>query len=191
MTISPTKMNVFYAGIENPVSISVPGIPSNKIRPKIKNGRLVQRGSGYVVYPDKPGRKTVITVLAELEGGTEITIGSMDFRVKSVPDPVATVAGKNEGIISKNLLLAEQGVFAEIPDFDFEMNFKVSSFDVVFTTRDGFTVEKRSPNNRFTEEQLVLMKNLNSGNRLIIENIVAKGDDGSTRNLSAISFKIR
>jgi gliding motility-associated protein GldM len=183
-------MNVFYAGIENPVSISVPGIPSDKIRPKISNGKMVAKGNGYIVYPDKPGRKCVISVTAELSGGKETTIGSMDFRVKSVPDPVATVAGKNEGLIGKSVLLSEQGVFAEIPDFDFEMNFKVTSF-VVSTTREGYTVDKKSNSNRFTDDQTALMKRLNSGSRLYIENIVARGEDGSTRNLSAISFKIK
>ena len=86
--------------------------------------------------------------------------------------------------------MAEQGVYAEIPDFDFEMKFTVTSF-AVSTSKGGFVVDKLSTGNRFTQEQIDLMKSLNPGNRLYIENIVAKGEDGTTRNLSAISFKIR
>lgn len=189
LTVSPTKMNVFYAGLANPVSISVPGLPTDQLRPSITNGRLVKEGRHYMVYPSKPGRESVITVKAEIDGQLK-TIGSTEFRVKRVPDPVATVAGKNEGLITKNELLMEQGVFAEIPDFDFEMKFSVQSF-VISTARGGFVVDKKANSNRFTPEQMQLLKGLNSGSRLYFENIVARGEDGSIRNLSAISFKIR
>ena len=116
-------------------------------------------------------------------------IGSMPFRVKRVPDPVASVAGKIEGVISKNELLAQQGVLAKIPDFDFAMNFTVTSF-VVSTSKAGFVVDKPTRGNRFSQEQTDLMKGLNPGSRLYIESIVVKGDDGSVRNLPALSFKI-
>ena len=113
----------------------------------------------------------------------------MEFRVKRVPDPVASVAGKTEGVITKNELLAQQGVSSKIPDFDFEMNFTVKSFNVS-TSKGGFVVDKPANGNRFTQEQKDLMKGLNPGSRLYIESIVVKGDDGSVRNLPALSFKI-
>ena len=31
LVISPTQMNVFYRGLDNPVAISVPGVPQDKI----------------------------------------------------------------------------------------------------------------------------------------------------------------
>ena len=113
----------------------------------------------------------------------------MEFRVKRVPDPIASVAGKIEGLISKNELMAQQGVLANIPDFDFQMKFTVTSF-VVSTSKAGFVVDKSTKGNRFSQEQTDLMKGLNPGSRLYIESIVVKGDDGSTRNLPALSFKI-
>jgi gliding motility-associated protein GldM len=189
MTVSPTKMNVFYAGLANPVSISVPGIPSSNLKVSITNGRIEASSDGYTVYPDKVGVKSIVSVSADIDG-TIKSMGSMEFRVKRVPNPVATVGGKNEGLISKNELLAEQGVFAEIPDFDFQMKFTVASF-VVSTSKGGFVVDKPATGNKFSSEQIDLMKGLNPGGRLYIDNIVAKGEDGSTRNLSAISFKIR
>jgi hypothetical protein len=116
-------------------------------------------------------------------------MGTAEFRVKRVPNPIATVAGKNEGLISKNELIAEQGVFAEIPDFDFEMKFQVLSF-IVSTSKGGFIVDKATNGARFSQEQRDLFKGLTRGNRLYIENIMVKGEDGLTRTLSAISFKI-
>ena len=188
ITVSPTKMNVLYAGLPNPVSISVPGISSRDIQVTMQNGRIERTADGFLAYPEKVGVNAIISVSATIDK-TVKQMGSMQFRVKRVPNPMATVAGKNEGLISKNQLIAEQGVFAEIPDFDFEMKFQVLSF-VVSTSKGGFIVDKATNGARFSQEQRDLMNGLARGSRLYIDNIVAKGEDGITRNLSAISFKI-
>jgi len=188
MTVSPTKMNVFYAGLDNPVSVSVPGISPTNVKVSITNGSIQPGATGYVVRPDKIGVLSKISVSAMIDG-TLKDIGSMEFRVKRVPNPVASVAGKIEGVITKNELLAQQGILAKIPDFDFEMNFTVTSF-VVSTSRGGFVVDKPTKGNRFSQEQTDLMKGLNPGSRLYFESIVVKGDDGSIRPLPPISFKI-
>ena len=189
MTVSPTKMNVFYAGLDNPVSISAPGISASNLKVSISNGAITSGPDGtYIVRPDKVGIKSIITVNALIDGATK-PIGSTEFRVKRVPDPVASVAGKIEGAITKNELLAQQGVLAKIPDFDFAMNFTVTSF-VVSTSKAGFIVDKPTKGNKFSQDQIDLMKGLNPGSRLYIESIVVKGDDGTTRNLPSISFKL-
>ena len=181
-------MNVFYAGLDNPVSISVPGISASNVQVSISNGSIKTGVGGYIVRPDKVGVKSIITVSAKIDG-TLKSIGSTEFRVKRVPDPVASVAGKIEGAITKNELMAQQGVLAKIPDFDFLMNFTVTSF-VVSTSKQGYIIDKQTKGNRFSQEQMDLMKGLNPGSRLYIESIVVKGDDGTVRNLPAISFKI-
>ena len=189
-TVSPTKMNVLYAGLANPLSVSVPGISAANIKVSVTNGRIEQKGAGYLVYPDKVGVKSLVTVTAQIDGTVKQIGSPTEFRVKRVPNPVATVAGLFEGMITRNQLLAEQGVYAEIPDFDFEMKFTVTSF-VVSTSKGGFVVDKPASGNRFNQEQIDLLKGLNPGNRLYIDNIVVKGEDGTTRNLSTISFKIK
>ena len=189
MSVSATKMNVFYSGLDNPVSISVPGISANNIKVSITNGSIQPGPDGnYIVRPEKIGEKAIITVKAEIDGSLK-EIGSMPFRVKKVPDPIASVANKTDGVISRNELEAQQGVLAKIPEFDFEMNFTVTSF-VVSTSRAGFIVDKPTKGNRFSPEQRDLMKGLSPGSRLYIESIIVKGDDGTTRNLPPISFKI-
>ena len=189
MTVSPTKMNVFYAGLANPVSISVPGISATNTKVSITNGTIEPGPDGnYLVRPDKVGVKSVITVKAQIDN-TLREIGSAEFRVKKVPDPIASVANKTDGVISKNELEAQHGVLAKIPEFDFEMNFTITSF-VVSTTKAGFIQDRPTKGNRFSPEQRDLMKGLNPGSRLYIESIIVKGDDGTTRNLPPISFKI-
>jgi gliding motility-associated protein GldM len=190
MTVSPTKMNVFYAGLDNPVSVSVPGISTSNLKDDISIGSITQTKDGYIVRidKDKVGAKPVITVSAMIDKTLKV-IGTSPFRVKRVPDPIASVAGKIEGVISKAELMAQDGVMAKIPDFDFEMNFKVQSF-VVSTIKASFVYDEPTKGNKFSQRQLEIMKGLSPGNRLYIESIVAKGDDGVIRNLPSISFKI-
>ncbi|MEI7829041.1 MAG: gliding motility protein GldM [Prolixibacteraceae bacterium] len=188
MTVSPTRMNILYLGLPNPISVSVPGISSRDIQVSMKNGRIEPSADGFLAYPEKLTEKAYISVSATVDKVVK-QMGTVEFRVKKVPNPIATVAGKNEGLISKNELTVEQGVFADIPDFDFDMKFKVLSF-VVSTSQGGFVVDRATTGAKFTQEQRDLFKGLTKGSRLYIDNIVAKGDDGLTRNLSAISFKI-
>lgn len=189
MTVSPTRMNILYAGLPNPVSVSVPGISSKDISVTMTNGRIERSADGFMAYPDKVGVFSVISVNATVDKVVK-QIGTMQFRVKRVPNPLATVAGKNEGLITKNELMAEQGVFAEIPDFDFDMKFQVLSFNVSTSSRGGFVFDKSTQGARFSQEQRDLFNGLTKGSRLYIDNIVVKGEDGFTRTLSAISFKI-
>jgi gliding motility-associated protein GldM len=188
MTVSPTRMNVLYAGLPNPVSISVPGISSRDISVTMTNGRIDKTADGFMAYPEKIGVKALISVSATVDKVVK-SMGSIEFRVKKVPNPVATVAGKYEGLISKNELVAEEGVFAEIPDFDFEMKFQVLSF-VVSSSKGGFVYERPTTGARFSKDQKDMFNGLSRGNRLNIDNIVVKGEDGFTRTLPPISFKI-
>lgn len=193
VTISPTKMNVFYQGIDNPVDVSVPGIAKENLRVTLTNGTLVPAGGQYTVRPaelDEQGRRTTITVYARVNG-TERLMGSTNFRVKRVPDPVAQVGNSTGGNIRREELIVQDGIMAVLPDFDFDLRFTITQFSVSLSGAGGFTNIWASQSNRFTEEQKAQFRNLSPGSVIYIDNIKARGDDGSQRDLSPISFKIR
>ncbi len=186
--ISPTKMNVFYAGVENPVEISVPGVNTADLKVSMSNVTSRKKGTEYLVKPESGsiGKKSVITVSAEIDGSLK-RMGSQEFRIKRVPDPVPVVAGMNGGKIRKNVLVAQSAVFAEMKDFDFELEYKVTRF-TVSAIKNGYSVDETSKSNVFTEAQKELIKGMSRGQKVSIENIRAKGPDGSTRNLGTITF---
>ena len=193
VTISPTKMNVFYLNIANPISVSVPGVPSANLKVNMTNGRVEQRADGMYVYPAKEdinGKKTQVFVDAIIDGQTK-RMGSMVFRVKRVPDPVAQIAEKNGGVLRKEDLMAEQGIFAALIDFDFDLKFKVTQFDVTITGSGGFNNTWTSKSNAFTSDMKKQFANLQTGSIIYFDNIMAHGDDKTDRNLTPISFKIR
>jgi hypothetical protein len=46
-------MNVFYRGVDNPVSISVSGYSDKDIVPSATNGSLSKGSEGFIVKPGK------------------------------------------------------------------------------------------------------------------------------------------
>jgi len=191
VVISPVKMNVFYESVDNPVKVSVPGIPSNDLIVSISNCSKRKKGDLYIVRPNpgKAGLKSIVTVSANINGEVR-RIGSGEFRIKRVPDPIAMVAGKSDGKIRKNVLLVQRAVFAEMgDDFDFDLEFKVTSFTVSII-KGGYLQDARSKNNKFTKEQMDLIKSVGRGGRVFIENIKAVGPDKTPRKLNTITFTI-
>ena len=193
VTVSPTKMNVFYLNIPNPISVSVPGVPSENLLVRVTNGKIEKHGNDYLVYPAKEdinGKNTRVNVTATINGITK-DMGSSVFRVKRVPDPIVTVADKNGGVLKKEDLLAEQGVFAKMVDFDFDLKFLITRFDVTVTGAGGYNKTWSSRSNKFTQEQKQQFSTLSPGSIIYIDNILAHGDDHTDRELSPVSFKVR
>ncbi len=188
VVVSATKMNVFYVGVDNPVSISAPGFSSDRVRATMTNGNLIKKGDAYIAQPKVAFKNAEVKVEAQFEDGWR-PLRTVDFRVKPIPDPIAKVAGSGGGKIKKNLLLAQTGVDAVMDNFDFDLKFKITGF-TVSTIVKGFTVDQESRSDVFTREQIDMFRNLKRSQKVYIEDIRAVGPDGVTRDLPTISFRI-
>lgn len=188
ITISPSKMNVFYIGVENPVEISVPGSPE-KVVPVISVGKIRPEGKNWMVYDLPNGvRDATISVNAVFSGKSK-SMGSTLFRLKPVPDPIAKVGGKSEGIISKSLLLASPYLIAEMPvGFDFDLKFTVISFSFV-TEVSGDIIATKVQGSRLTPEILKMIQAGKKNKRIWFEEINVKGPGGD-RSIAGIGLKI-
>jgi len=187
--VSPTKMNVLYIGVENPIEISVPGFRDDQISASIRGGSIYRSGKGaWVAKVTTPG-KTQISVSVKDDKGDVRSMGSKEFRVKRIPDPVPTVAGKKGGRISKGLLIAQNRVSATLEGFDFDLKFTVTEF-TVSANIGGFTKDAKARGYKFTPEQIALINQVQRGKKLYIEGVKAAGPDGTVRNLGSIAFKI-
>ena len=190
LVISPTKMNVFYYKIDNPVDISVPGVAPDKIRPIPTNATIKRdRRGGYIVRPTKTSGTVKIRVTADVDGERQ-SMGYKEFRVRKIPKPVAKVAGKSGGTIRKNLLLRVPGVSAELEDFLFDLPFKIKSFTLTATVA-GYSKSVPQSGSKFSKNQRRFMKTLKSGDNLIVEDIKAAGPDGRVTKLQPLVFKIK
>jgi len=193
VTMSAKKMNVFYLGIENPFDIGGGGIPKENLSVSMTNGTITQSGSEFVIKPaglDEQGNKTKVTVRANI-GGQNRIVGTSEWRVKKVPDPVAQINGQTGGDIQKEVLAIQDGVLAVLVDFDFDFKYTVTEFELQTAGSSGFVNTSKSGSNRFTAEQKSQLGRVKPGTIVYIGSIKAKGDDGSTRDLDPISFRVQ
>ncbi len=193
VTMSATRMNVFYRGLENPFDVGGGGIPQENLEVSMTNGSVEKQGNSWIIKPnelDEQGRRTTVSVLANI-GGQKRLLGTTNWRVKRVPDPVAQVAGLTGGTIRKERLLVEDGVLAVLEDFDFNFNYTITQFRVEISGAGGYVNAWESNSNRFTDEQKEQFRRLNPNSLIYIANIKAVGDDGTTRDIDPISLKIQ
>ncbi|MBI4648123.1 MAG: gliding motility protein GldM [Bacteroidia bacterium] len=197
--VSPTKMNVLYRGIDNPVSISAAGVSAEDIVASISNGTLASQGGGNFIARPGSGDKSSVSVSAKM-GKTSRQMGQpFEFRVKDVPDPVPTLMirdpGKPEqklsGIIKlKQLGSANLDIVALLENFAFDLSFVITKFKLVMQTPGGDYVEYEATGNKFTAKQKEMMKVARANQRISFEGINAKGPDGKNRSLPNIGYKV-
>lgn len=192
-TVSATMMNVLYAGINNPISISVPGVAQNAVSATMTNGSLTRSGDHWNAHPTRVGAECVITVTATLEGRSQ-TVSMSTFRVRKLPDPTAYIAYKdskgNENHykgskpFAKSLLLAANGLDAAIDDDLLNVHYSVVDFETIVFDSMGNAMPEKSAGSRFSERQKTSFRRLSRGKRFYITRIRAKGPDGIVRDLS-------
>lgn len=194
--VALTKMNVVYAGVDNPVSISVPGVDSRNVVPVIAEGAATiskdpnGKAGDYIIRAQKMGKIT-IRVDAKLDGGKVTkTMGSQLLRAKKIPEPKLKVGSFKDGdVVDKNALAAVGKINAVMEDFDFQLPpMKVSSFE--FNVSGSNSFDLTGSGNTFNPEMISRLKNAKKGQKVYIDNVVVKTPDGQTHKLKA-SFRLK
>lgn len=188
-TVSATLMNMLYAGYQNPISVSVPGVPVNKINLSMTNGTLTKKGDGkYIAVPSKVGVDAVFTVTAMNEGRSQ-EMGKFTFHVRKLPDPTGYLQiGDNRfkgGRIAKAQLLTANSVSAAIDDGLLDISFRVIGFETIFLDNMGNIMSEISNSANFTPNQLSRIRSLSRGKLFNISRIRVVGPDGIERTLTS------
>jgi len=191
LVVSPTKMNVFYRGVDNPVSVSVAGYSEKATRASMTNGSIAPAsGGGYIVRPGKESEATVSASVTNVDGTSKAMPG-VKFRVKNVPNPTPYFGGKsvNDETIKKTELTAAAGVIAKMIDFEFDLKFEVIEFKVTMIV-GGTPIEKMTKGPAVSGDMREMFQKAKPGQKIYIEGIKARGPDGTVRNLGGLSFKV-
>jgi len=199
VVVSPTKMNVLYRGVKNPIAISVPGVAPDDVVSTIDGGTLrpdPKAGKGNYIAEVSGGSTAKVRVSAKIDGKTR-PMGDFEFRVKEVPNPVGTIAGIQEGVISANRIAAAPTVIPKMENFDFELFFRTTRFDLVYQVGTDL-ITKNVTGASIPSDAVEQIKRLKKGSRVYIENINAvmldennQPSPGVTpKRLAPISLKI-
>lgn len=184
-TIAATAMNVFYAGIDNPISVSAP-MPNFKASgPGMRAGK----GAGqYVIKPRKSGDVT-INVVGTDENGKTVQLGKQKFRVKRIPTPVAYIGGKTGTVKLTKSKLGNGVINAKMEGFVFDLRVKVKSFTLGTTVNGDYKAVKVT-GNRMNASCKALIKKASRGQRFYLEEMQVKMPDGRTVKLGNVTVKI-
>ncbi len=186
--VSLDNMQVLYAGIDNPITVSVPGVDSRNIKASIIEGQgtmTKSEGDGkYLVKPSTGSKKMVIGVDATLDKGTQ-RMGQPTFQVKPIPDPVITVGGFTNGAkVSRSSLASGATVVARAGEgFTFKIpkgSIRVMSLEV-FVGNKPFNMN----GNTFEPDLLSAIKRANRGDKIYVDAKVMM-PDGVPRTSSCI-----
>lgn len=185
------KMNVFYIGVDNPISISAAGVAPGDLQPSLSGGSMRPSGKpGSYIVTVQSGTKATINVGAKLNG-VQKSMGSFEFRIKRVPDPVCFVGSiKGDGQMTKGELNGVSGVFARMENFDFDLSFSVVSF-VMSMNVNGVFVEKKANGPAITAEMKTLLTGAKPGNKVFFEQVTVKGPDGTLRKIPGVNIKVK
>lgn len=184
-TVAASAMNVFYMGIDNPVSVSAPMPNAKASAPGLRAGS----GAGqYVMRPTAIGKVT-INVSGTDDNGKTVNLGKSEFRVKKIPDPVPYIAGKTGSCTMSKSDLASGVIQAKMEGFEFDLKVQVSSFEIG-TTVSGDYKDAKVTGSRMDGNAQALISKATRGQRFYVEKMSVKMPDGSTRTLANINIKI-
>lgn len=192
-TVSADMMNMLYAGYDNPVSISIPGVPPTAVRATMKGGSLIQKGPGkYIARPSLAGSDAVISV-SKADAKGDRHMGQYRFMVRKLPQPTPFIALKDEkgatdiykgGAIVKTSLIDAERIGAAVDDGILHIPFRVKKFDAVVFDNMGNAVPIPSDGDMFSKAQKDTFKRLARGRRVYISRMTVTGPDGQERVLN-------
>lgn len=189
-SIALDKMNVLYIGVDNPVTIAASGGGDDKVTAQISGGggSLTRVGPGkYVARVNQVADDCRISVYVEGK-----LAGAADFRVRTIPDPVATVGGvMSNDNMSAGQFKAQTGVGAFIKDFPFDLKYTVVSFTLTADNAEGDIEEAPCQGNTWSPRAQQIIRGLGPGRTVTIDNIRAQGPDGRVRKIPGLVYYIK
>ena len=174
------KMNGFYIGVDNPVTIGSP-TGWDKTTVSMSGGTISGTGSKRTVRVTALG-KASINVVADGKPN------SFEFRVKRIPDPIFKI-GSGKARVPAVEFKSQKFCRAELENFDFALTFNVVGATVYFSGANfpNVTPASISSNNLGSLEALI--NRCGPGSSVTFTNIKVSGPDG-TRTIDERSITL-
>lgn len=177
------KMNVFYIGVPNPITISS-GSGWDKTTVS-SSGCSLSGSNGNRVVTVSGGTSASITVTADGKSS------KFDFRIKTIPDPIGMVGPSKGGRVQSNIFKAQDFLRAELLNFDFDTRFNVAGATVYFAGA-GFSNTGSIQTGSISSGSLAPIKSkmdlCKPGSTVTFDDLKVVGPDGRTRTIPPVSF---
>ena len=185
---------MFYIGVDNPITVTAAGYSLEDVSVGIDGAQLKNTGKGkydVTVPMSLMGKEVTANIVAKTPTGNK-SVGTMKVRVKRIPDPIAKVAGKSGTfVLPASTFRAQLGVAAVLENFDFATRFDIVSYEFSYVQRRKeyqAVGVVNGPLFSSNPQVVAYMKAAAIGDRIFIDNIKARGPDGSIRQLGSITI---
>ncbi|WP_316830806.1 gliding motility protein GldM [Pedobacter aquatilis] len=192
-SVSSDKMNVIYAGIPNPFSVSAAGFPLESVNASASGASISKAGAGkynVLASGSQVGSEVSINVSASNAGKT-ISLGSQKFRVKAIPKPTAKVGGRAGGDIASVQLKSESEIEADLEDFPFDVKFKIQRYKLTIIKPRSDAITISGSGGGFAGPVKAAINSITPGTRVFFEDIVSVGPDGRQNVLPSLAFTVK
>ncbi len=187
VAVSLDKMNVFYIGVDNPVSVSAAGVSSNDVRVSATGVSVKSNGGGkFTVTATTPGEAT-LTVSG---GGASQTFS---YRVKRIPDPVPLLGAKHRSKAMPNgEFKAQGGIASVLENFDFDAKCDIVGFETTYLPKRQDPITSQNAGARWNSTVQDYINKAKPGDAYFFDDIKCKcPGDPAPRNIGGLAFKIR
>lgn len=176
------KMNVFYIGVPNPVTISS-GTGWDKTRVSITSGSMTPSGGpGKFMVNVKTVGNTTINVNADGKNSSYL------FRVKRIPDPIIMVGPSSGGRIQSVVFKNQSFARADLKNFDFDAHFNIVSATIYFSGANFANVQSAEIHSGSLEGVRNQLQRCIPGTSVTFDNVKVQGPDGVVRSIPGPGF---
>ncbi len=188
VNVSADKMNVFYVGVDNPVTIAAAGVPTSALKVSMTGANITKKsGTSYNVKPTRQG-KAVVTI-RDTKNKKSFPF---EFRIKRIPDPIVKLGNQVDGLMKSGTFRAQRGLLPILEGFDFEARCNIQSYTLYYTPKRQDPIEIKGTGNSFKGRVSSSIKAAKPGDQYAFTNVKARcPGDAAARRVNGLSFKIR
>lgn len=196
--ISATKMNVVYIGLQNPISVSVPGYSAKEVKVSVSPstaGSIKQdkQAGTYLLTVNKTAREIAVSASVDKNGKTT-KMGEQKYRIRVIPDPTPALGTiEQSGGVAAAQLRSQTVIRAPLKNFAFEgVNYIPFEFQfLLIPKKGGAAIFETARGQQLTANMKNALARAQKGDKIIITQIKVKGPDGAKQLPTPLVFDVQ
>lgn len=195
VAVSAEKMNVWYIGVDNPLTISAAGVAPTDLIVLVSGcgASIVNKGNGKYTANATGTGTCMVTLMQKTSSGLKQQGAPMAFRVKKFPSPPLRVNGKTSyGSLDMTVNEVKNitGLGTDNAGFDFEVGFKVTEFKLSIYGQGAPPQEFICKGNGLSQPAKQALNSVKKGYKIYLEEIKVSGPDGA-RSIPATKINVK
>ncbi len=185
---------VCYRHVPNPISVSIPGYPADKIKLQANGAKLINNNNGkWTITVADEACKTIIAYADATDSrGHTSTVHAVKFAVHDLPQPLLTIDGEEATILSTDKLNSVHTLGAKYADDDWP-NYTITRYEICMISAAGkhlgtFTVNGNQLGNGTIATEA--WSQLSAGARIYLTDIIARTSEGAVLSPKATGLLV-